>query len=289
MEFKSNIKEFDELKKKMSTISQGSYAYEKLAHYIEKNYKHIIFMTASQVAAEADVSQGSVSRFCSALGYKGYNDFLHNLQQFMREEITAPQRLEYTSHSKDLSNILNMEHSNIDELHNILNTPSYQKLVDKIVSSKEIVILSSRMSATLLPYTAYMLNKIRNNVEVITSESPFWNTLELRNSKNTFIFTVMFPRYPNELIDKLKALKKEGFYIAAITDSIISPVTDIAENVITVPITTSSIFDIYSTPMLFINLLLRDAANCMKGLDKRLDKLERIEKENNTYYRGIIK
>ncbi|KOF56480.1 transcriptional regulator, RpiR family protein [Clostridium sp. DMHC 10] len=286
MEFKSNIKEFDEFKKKMSAISQGSYAYEKLAHYIEKNYKHIIFMTASEVANEADVSQGSVSRFCSALGYRGYNDFLHNLQQFMREEITAPQRLEYTSHNKDLSNILNMEHSNIDELHNILSEPSYQKLVDKIITSKEIVLLSSRMSATLLPYTGYLLNKIRNNVVEVTSESHLWNTLELRDPETTFIFTIIFPRYPNDLINKLRALKKEGFCIAALTDSIISPVADIADNVITVPVTTSSIFDIYSTPMLFINLLLRDAANCMEGLDKRLDKLEKIEKESNTYYRG---
>lgn len=286
MEFKSNIKEFDKLKQQMFVISQGSAAYEKLAYYIEKNYKHIIFMTASEVAGEAEVSQGSVSRFCSALGYRGYNDFLHNLQQFIREEITAPQRLQYTAHNNNLASVINMEHNNLDELEEILSQETYQELVQKIIAAEELVILSSRMSATILPYTSYILNKIRNNVVQVTPDSPLWNTLELRNPEKTLILTIVFPRYPNDLIKKLERLKREGFSIAGITDSIISPVTSLAEPVISVPITTSSIFDIYSTPMLFINLLLRDVANGIEGLDKRINKLEEIEKENNIYYKN---
>lgn len=287
MEFKSNIKELDELKQQMFEISKGSAAYEKLAYYIEKNYKHIIFMTASEVAGESEVSQGSVSRFCSALGYRGYNDFLHNLQQFVREEITAPQRLQYTSHNNNLATIINMEHNNIDELEEILNQEVYQKLVEKIIAAEELVLVSSRMSATLLPYTSYILNKIRNNVVQVTPGSPLWNTLELRNPEKTLILTIAFPRYPNDLIEKLKGLKSQGFDIAAITDSIISPVTNLANPVISIPITTSSIFDIYSTPMMFINLLLRDVANGIEGLNKRIDKLEEIEIKNNIYYRSM--
>ncbi|MCR3758052.1 MurR/RpiR family transcriptional regulator [Clostridium felsineum] len=286
MEFKSNIKELDELKQKMFEISKSSVTYEKLAYYIEKNYKHIIFMTASEVASESEVSQGSVSRFCSALGYRGYNDFLHNLQQFVREEITAPQRLQYTSHNNNLASTLNMEHNNIDELEEILNQEAYQKLVEKIISAEELVIVSSRMSATLLPYTSYILNKIRNNVVMVTPDSPLWNTLELRDKEKTLILTIMFPRYPNDLIKKLEILKREGFSITAITDSIISPVTSLADPVINIPITTSSIFDIYSTPILFINLLLRDVANGIEGLSKRIDKLEKFENESNIYYKN---
>lgn len=284
--FKSNIREFSELKKQMFEISQNSPVYEKLAYYIEKNYKHIIFMTAAEVAEAADVSQGSVSRFCSALGYRGYNEFLHNLQQFMREEITAPQRLQYTSHNKSIGNILNMEHKNIDELEVILNQPAYKKLINKIISAKELVLVSARMSATILPYACYILNKIRNNVIAVTPDSPLWNTLELRDPKATEILTIMFPRYPNVLINKLEGLKELGFSIAAVTDSIISPITKLSDPVITVPITTSSIFDIYSTPLLFLNLLLRDAANNIDGLDKRLDRLEKLEEKNNVYYRN---
>jgi DNA-binding MurR/RpiR family transcriptional regulator len=288
MDSNFNSKELKNLLQKMIYIANDSPTYEKLAHYIEKNYLRIIFMTAGELANEANISQGSVSRFCMALGYHGFNDFLRSLQKFVSEEITAPQRLQYISQNKSnnkIRNILNMEHKNIDELESILCQPSYTELVRKIVAAKEIVLLSARMSATLLPYICYILNKIRNDVVQVSPGNPLWDTLDLRDPKATLIFTIAFPRYPNVLVNKLQELKGEGFSIAAITDSIISPISYIADPIINVPITISSIFDIYSTPMMFLNLLLRDVAKRIDGLDQRLNKLEKMESLNNIYYK----
>lgn len=276
---------------KMIVVSGDSPTYQKLAQYIEKNYMHIIFMTAGELAGEAGVSQGSVSRFCAAIGYQGFNDFLRNLQKFVSEEITAPQRLQYISQNggnDKIRGILNMEHKNIDDLETILLQPEYGQLVKMIASAEEIVLLSARMSATLLPYTAYILNKIRNRVVLVTPDQPAWDTLTLRDPGKTLVFTIAFPRYPNVLIEKLQLLKQNDFPIAAITDSIISPLTQIANPIINVPITVSSIFDLYSTPILFINLLLRDVAKRLTGLEQRLNRLERIENDSNIYYKNSI-
>ncbi len=285
-------KELKKIMQKMIEISSESPTYEKLAHYIEKNYMQILFMTAGELATEANISQGSVSRFCSALGYRGFTDFLRNLQKFVSEEITAPQRLQYISQNKNnnkISNILTMEHKNIDELEAIVCQPAYGQLIQKIVSAREIVLVSARMSATLLPYTCYILNKIRNNVRQVTPDTPLWDTLHLCDPQTTLIFTISFPRYPTVLVNKLQELKDDGFSIAAITDSIVSPIAYIADPIINVPITISSIFDIYSTPMIFLNLLLRDVAKEIDDLDQRLSKIEKIESLNNIYYRKINK
>ncbi|TGB00005.1 MurR/RpiR family transcriptional regulator [Sporolactobacillus shoreae] len=281
----TDINKLDDLIEKMALVSKESPTYEKLAYCIEKNYKHIIFMTASDVAKQVNVSQGSVSRFCIALGYKGYNDFLHKLQQFVRKEITAPQRLQYATNSnRSISNILKMERENINELETILNQPAYQKLVDNIVNADQLILISARMSATLLSYIYYILNKIRSNVIKITPNVPEWETLELLDPSSVHIITVVFPRYPNVLLNKLNELHKRHFSISAITDSITSPVFNLADPVMSVPITTSSIFDIYSTPILFFNLLLRDVAGKTDGLDKRMSELEQLEKDNHIYY-----
>ena len=279
------------LLQKMMDIANDSPTYEKLAHYIEKNYLRIIFMTAGELANEANISQGSVSRFCSALGYHGFNDFLRSLQKFVSEEITAPQRLQYISQNKSnnkIRSILNMEHKNLDELEAILCQPGYTQLVEKFVTAPEIVLLSARVSATLLPYTAYILNKIRNNVVPLEPGNPLWDTLHLRNPATTLIFTIAFPRYPTILVNKLQELKQEGFTIAAITDSIVSPVSYLADPVLHVPITISSIFDIYSTPLLFLNFLLRDVAKRIDGLEQRLDRLEAMEAKNHIYYKKLM-
>ncbi|MDF2909343.1 MAG: MurR/RpiR family transcriptional regulator [Sporolactobacillus laevolacticus] len=281
----ADINNLDELLKRLAIVSNESPTYEKLAHCIERGYKHIIFMTASEVAKQVKVSQGSVSRFCIALGYKGYNDFLHNLQQFVRKEITAPQRLQYTAKStKSVHHILEMEHENINELENIINEPSYKQLVEQIAKADQIILISARMSATLLTYTHYILNRIKNNVIQITPGTPEWETVELLDPSSVQVISIVFPRYPNVLLQKLNELHKKNFSIAAITDSITSPVFSVANPVLNVPITTSSIFDIYSTPILLLNLLLRDVARETEGLAERMSELEKVDKLNKTYY-----
>lgn len=284
----SNIDEMEALKMKLSRIAKESPTYEKLAYYIEKNYMRIVFMTASEVASEMHISQGSVSRFCIALGYHGYNDFLRGLQQYVSTGITAPQRLQYTLQDDvgdKNANIVNNEMKNIGEIGNIVTTPQYARLVKAVAGAPEVILLSARMSATLLPYVGYILNKIRGGVWEVTPQIPLWDTLSLRDKEKTLVFCVIFPRYPKVLLAKLDELHRAGFRIAAITDSLISPVPDFADLVLQIPITVSSIFDIYSTPMLFLNLLMRDVAREIEGLDVRLGRIEKMETDLDIYYR----
>ncbi|NCG68989.1 SIS domain-containing protein [Bacillus coagulans] len=282
----TNIKELNHLLEKISVLSQESPTYKKLAYFIEKNYKNVIFMTASEVAEKAGASQGSVSRFCIALGYKGYNDFLHNLQQFVRKEITAPQRLQYISNFRqNTSNIMDMEHQNIEELKKVISQPEYRKIVEKLASCGQLILISARMSATLLPYTYYVLNKMKDHVIQATPHEPLWETMEMLDPAHVQFLAIVFPRYPNILLNKLETLHKKGFRISAITDSITSPVVKIADEVVCIPITTSSIFDIYSTPVLFLNLLMRDVARLVEGVDKRISILEKLDQENQTYFK----
>ena len=280
-------KELKKLMNEMAVVSTISVTNEKLATYISKNYMKTIFMTAGQLADKVGVSQGSVTRFCINLKYKGYNDFVHALQNMVRKEITLPQRLEYTNNGdeEDIKNILDTEHSNIDFMNNIIKTESYHKLKEKIAKSKNIVLISARMSATILPYTFYVLNKIRNNVIQVTPDSPMWDTLNLLDPESTLILTFVFPRYCNLLLQKLKVLKETGYEIIAVTDTDFLVTKGFVDSYISIPITASSIFDIYSTPILFINLLLRDVAKEIDGLDERIAKLEKMEIENNIYYK----
>ena len=85
-----------ELFKQMKVIAQESNTFHKLAIFIKENYLKIIFMTAEETATQAQLSQGSVSRFCIAMGYRGFNNFLRAIQKLVSEEMTAPQRLQFS-------------------------------------------------------------------------------------------------------------------------------------------------------------------------------------------------
>lgn len=281
----SELKSIGELIQKMACLASESPIYEKLAHYIERNYLRIIFMTAEETAVNSGVSQGSVSRFCITLGYKGYNDFLRNLQKVVSEEITAPQRYIYTTSTNGQANdIIEKEARNISALNEILKGDSYEQLLKTIIESEKLVLLSARMSATLLPYMKYIIDKMRDNVEVIIPESTEWDRFFLKDPMKTAIIVVGFPRYSKVLLNKLKEVKELGFPIHLITDSRLSSFVPFATNSIFVPITVSSIFDLYSTPMAFINLMLRDAAKNIPNLDKRLAIIESYDKDTHAFY-----
>ncbi|HEX3025680.1 MAG TPA: MurR/RpiR family transcriptional regulator [Clostridia bacterium] len=277
--------DFEIFTQKLIEISKESPTYEKLAYYIEKNYLRLIFMTAGELASELNISQGSVSRFFITLGFRGYNDFLRSLQKIVSAKITAPQRLEYTAAGTKIDSTISVEVGNMCELDRLMHEPAYHKMIDCLISDRDLFILSARMSATLVPYMRYILCKMRDSVYEVTPDSIAWDTINLREPSKTEIFTIAFPRYPKTLVDKIKNLHDSGFHISAITDSQLSPIIPYCDNVIDVPITVSSIFDIYSTPMAFINLMLRDAAKEIPSLEDRLNRIEKNEGDSGAYYK----
>lgn len=93
-----------------------------------------------------------------------------------------------------------------------------------------------------------------------------------------------FPRYPAELLAKAQEIKAFGFRMQLITDSLLCPMDEFSENTVQVPVTSASVFDIYSAPITFTNILLKDVSNKIPDLEKRMKAIEQYEKEQNVYY-----
>ena len=280
------IHDMESLTDKMLEISADSAVYKKIAAYIEQYHMQIIFMTAGELALKLSVSQGSVSKFCIALGYRGYADFLRNLQKFVGKEITAPERFHYTSASMHhTDDVIEREIENLRTLKEITTGEEYKKLVETIVNAEEIVLLSARMSATLLPYMRYTLDKLRDNVRLVTPDGNDWDYFQVKYKKERVrVIAMGLPRYPRVLVEKVKELKADGYTIDIITDSRFSPLCEYADTKVFIPTTVASVFDLYSTPMAFINLLITDVSKQLPEIEERLAKIEQIDNQQKIYF-----
>ena len=282
----TEIKDMEGLVNRMLVVSADSTVYKKIAAYIEQYYMQIMFMTAGELALQLSVSQGSVSKFCIALGYRGYADFLRNLQKFVGKEITAPERYHYTSVSTHhTDDVIEREIENLRTLKEITAGADYHKLVDTIVNAEEIVLLSARMSATLLPYMRYTLDKLRDNVRLVTPDGNDWDYFQVKYKKERVrVIAMGLPRYPRVLVEKVKELRKDGYKIDVITDSRFSPLCKYADTKVFIPTTVASVFDLYSTPMAFINLLITDVSKQLPEMEERLAKIEQIDNQQKIYF-----
>ena len=93
-----------------SSMSKGQ---KLLATYITDNYDKAVFLTAAKMGETVGVSESTVVRFATYLGYKGYPEFQRALEELVRNKLNSVQRMEVTygriSQSKILETVLSAD------------------------------------------------------------------------------------------------------------------------------------------------------------------------------------
>lgn len=74
-----------------SRLSKGQ---KLLATYITDNYDKAVFLTAARLGEVVGVSESTVVRFATHLGYKGYPEFQNALEELVRNKLNSIQRME---------------------------------------------------------------------------------------------------------------------------------------------------------------------------------------------------
>ena len=92
------------LSEKQNTFSKGQ---RRIAAYITESYDKAAFMTAAKLGDTVGVSESTVVRFASELGFDGYQKFQKSLRDFTIKKSTAFQRMEIASRQLDGDNVLN--------------------------------------------------------------------------------------------------------------------------------------------------------------------------------------
>ena len=75
------------------TFSKGQ---RYIADYICNNYDKAVDMTAARLGKIVGVSESTVVRFATHLGYRGYPEFQKALEELVRNKLNSIQRMEVT-------------------------------------------------------------------------------------------------------------------------------------------------------------------------------------------------
>ena len=82
----------------LSLIQENAYKFSKgqraIAAYISRYYDKAAFMTANKLGKTVGVSESTVVRFASELGYDGYPGMQRALQEMIRSRLTSTQRIQ---------------------------------------------------------------------------------------------------------------------------------------------------------------------------------------------------
>ena len=230
-----------------------------IADYILNHYDKAAFMTAAKLGKKVGVSESTVVRFASVLGYEGYPQLQKALQELIRNKLTLMQRIEMTydlDQSMILQSVLKADINNIKMTLNEIDTNTFLTVVNEIFNAKKIYVLGTRSSAPLAQFFGYYLNFIFPNVKIVTSGvSDIFEQL-MRITPNDILIGISFPRYSRRTVEALSFVKNKGAKVVAITDNSLSPLTAHADYTLIARSNISSFVDSMVAPASLINALL---------------------------------
>ena len=260
-----------------------------IASFITEHYDKAAFMTASKLGNTVGVSESTVVRFATELGYEGYPQMQKAMQEMIRDKLTSVQRINVTqSHIGDgnvLEYILNKD---IDKIRRTLDETSekdFRNAVDAISRAKTIYIFAVRSSAALASFLGYYYSLIFENVKIISNygETEIYEKL-FRISEDDVIIGISFPRYSNAAIQAMTFAKRRGAKAIALTDSMSSPLVAVSDYVLIAKSDIASVVDSLDLPLSMINALIAATVlNLDASVKETFGTLENIWQEYDVY------
>ena len=236
-----------------------SKSHRRIAECIVTHYDKAAFMTASKLGEYVGVSESTVVRFASTLGYEGYPQLQKALQELIRHRLTASQRFEMTSdmdQTQVLNKVLKADMQNIRTTIDELDSDVFENVVELLLRSKHIYILGQRASAPLAQFLAHYLSFIFTNVVLVTSGvSDVFEQLARIGEDDTLV-GISFPRYSSRTIEAMAYAKNCGAELVAITDGPLSPLHVAADLCLTAKSDMASFVDSLVAPLSLINALI---------------------------------
>ena len=271
---------------KYSRMSKGQ---KHLATYISDNYDKAVFLTAAKMGEIVGVSESTVVRFATFLGYKGYPEFQKALEELVRNKLNSVQRMEVTygriTQSKILETVLQSDSDKIKSTLEKIDHSAFEAAVDTILGAKNIYIIGIRSCAPLASFLAFYMNLMFDNVRLLsTSSSSELFEQMVRINEEDVIIGISFPRYSMRTLKALEFANNRNAKVITLTDSVHSPMNLYSSCNFIADSDMASIVDSLVAPLSVINALI--VALCMKKqkeVAKTLTMLEDIWDEYQVY------
>lgn len=263
-----------------------SKSHKAIATFIQDHYDQAVFMTAAKMGEELGISESTVVRFASGIGYVGYPEFQKSLEEWVKNKLGAVQKIGakygHSSQSEILSSVLGADIEKIQDTISNLDPAAFEMAVNTILAAKNIYIIGLRSCAPLADFLHFYLNMIRGNVIHLntTSVSETFEQM-IRIDEKDVLIGISFPRYSMRTLKALEFANDRNAKVICITDTIHSPMCMYSSCNLLARSDMVSIVDSLVAPLSVINALV--VAMCLKRPQEVKKNMETLEDVWNNY------
>ncbi|MBQ7783150.1 MAG: MurR/RpiR family transcriptional regulator, partial [Oscillospiraceae bacterium] len=153
------------LSEKLPELSKG---HKKIAEYILEHYDKAAFMTASKLGGIVGVSESTVVRFATELGFDGYPEMQRSLKEFTSNKLTTVQRMsvmnDHFAGEDVLGRVLNFDIEQIRKTLEEIDREEFYTTVDALAKAQTIYVIGARSASVLARFIVFYFNIMFDNV-----------------------------------------------------------------------------------------------------------------------------
>lgn len=277
---------YDILSRIAEYFDKMSKSHKKIAQFITEHYDQAVFMTAARLGETLGISESTVVRFASGVGYAGYPEFQKALEECVKGKLNNVQRMDAkygrSSQSEILTSVLTADIEKLQHTVENLDPAAFESAVNTILDAEHIYVMGLRSNEPLAEFLHFYLNMIRGEVVLLKTSSiseTFEQMLRI-NEKDCFI-GISFPRYSMRTLKAMEFASDMNAKVIALTDSVNSPMNLYSSCNLLARSDMVSVVDSLVAPLSVINALV--VALCLRCPQEVKRNLERLEETWNNY------
>lgn len=198
---------------------------KKIADYIRIIGVAIIYMTLQEVSEEADVGEATILRFCRKIGYDGFQNLKLEIAKENSFTLDSTNEEDYTT---QIASDMCMA---IQETMNAISRKEIGKAIDMIKQADNIFLCGSGTSGEVAKETAMQLLRYGKLCSYVPDSHFQLTSCSIANNKDLIIAFTLSGN-TSDVMDSLKAGKKNNVKIIVITNYLLSPAASYADCVL---------------------------------------------------------
>lgn len=255
----------------------------RIAQFLIDHLTEAAFLSITELAERVGVSQPSVTRFASSLGFSGYPALRDALQPIALSAIAGSPEGREARRRNELQAAVDAEIENLASLRRSLaSTDQILDIGRELARSAPLTVVGLRISASLAEYFAYAARRIHPDVRVVTrgGSVAYDALLQAREAGGTWVLAFAMPRHSKETLAAMRAARGAGLRVALITDLALGPLVHEADVTFTAGTGSRLVFDSYSAPGVLSAAILQAMADAdPERTQVRLEKYEQASEQ----------
>lgn len=217
-----------------SALDALSPTHKRMARFMLDNRYFSSFASANELSEKNDTSAATVVRFAQALGYEGYSELQEALRAELPSYMTAVNKIQERVSADDSAasapqHVFYTDIQNIERTALNLSEENLSNALDAILQAQRIFVIGSGLSGSAALFLAHSLKVMGFEVQAARGEG-LQSAVELSQMRaGDLLIAIDLWRYVRMTVTAVASAKERGIPTIAITDSIVSPLAQMAD------------------------------------------------------------